>query len=446
MSGASTVDAAGSARQTASGLLARAAEQFPDVQPPSLDLPHLSPEDKRLAVAIYRIAIQRWLTLDAVLNRYLPKGLAQLEPAMQGVLRAASVQLLFMQRLPAYAVVDQSVALARQLVRPKAAGMANAVLRNVAKLPDRFEADEPWMPGESRLPVDGGTLYLNQQVLPDVARATDHLAAATSHPRRLVRRWIEQYGEPAATGLCLHGLTHPPTIVAVEPGFDATAHADLCQPHQRDGFVLWQSGHDELVLFLSQQPTRRVQDPASSLAVASTASLRPESVLDLCAGRGTKTRQLAVIHPQADILATDTDAERLADLRSSTAAFDRVRAVAIDTIEPQRFDLILLDVPCSNTGVLSRRPEARYRFAERQLASLIAMQRQIISRGLGVLKPGGYLLYSTCSIDPDENRSQIQWLIEQSRGQVVHEHLERPAGRGNTFHDGSYHALVQVSG
>lgn len=396
-------------------------------------------------MAIYRTAVQRWMTLALTLNRYLRQPLAQLEPAMQGVLLAAAAQLLFMRRLPAYAVVNESVALARKLVRPRAAAMTNAVLRKLADLPARFAPDQRWTPDPARLPLDGGTLYLSQPLLPEPDQFIEHLAAGTSHPRRLVRRWIEQFGPSQATELCLHGITQAPVLVAVEPAFDPAAQTTLCEPHEQSGFIVWTASHSELVDFLAANPRRRVQDPASALAVQSAAELSPKTILDLCAGRGTKTRQLAVQFPNAVITATDADPSRLQDLRQSAQTFRNVRVVKPHTLGESRFDLILLDVPCSNTGVLGRRPEARYRFNDHQLASIIDLQRQIISRALPLLAPLGHLLYSTCSVEPEEDHQQAQWTLTHTPGKLLHEHLLLPAGGGSTYHDASYHALIQCT-
>src|SRR5262249_2746188 len=135
-------------------------------------------------------------------------------------------------------------------------------------------------------------------------------------------------------------------------------------PHDQHGSHLFTGSRAELVALLDSRCDLWVQDPASSRAIASVAHLRPSLVIDFCAGQGTKTRQLAATFPEVQIIATDTDAARYETLRTTFRHAARVRVVRPETLLSEfagRADLILLDVPCSNTGVLARRVEARYR-------------------------------------------------------------------------------------
>lgn len=460
-----TRDLTRSARGVAAAALERAAETFPRLDPAPLELAGLDPRDARLALAIHRTAIQRWITLEYLLNGYLRQPMHAIEPSLRGLLLAGAAQLLFMDRMPAHAVVDDSVALARVRVRPGAAGLVNAVLRKIASLPRPVVTNAPWTPAADRIPLDEGYLPLSLPALPErgptpaqpKATLAEHLSVATSHPIELVESWIARHGAEAATTLARHGILTPPTILAVEPGFDAFAQDEApCAPHALPGFVVWGGDHDSLVSFLSRHIARRVQDPASALAVASTAApgavwskqAGPRLIVDYCAGRGTKTRQLALLHPEAEILATDIDARRVSALGKALTPFPRAGSCRIDDLPRRlagrRADLLLLDVPCSNTAVLARRPEARYRFGPESLASLVTLQRSIIERSIGLLAPGGLLLYSTCSLDPEENQAQARWAMARCKGEIVAEHLELPAGRGTSYQDGSYHALVRA--
>jgi 16S rRNA (cytosine967-C5)-methyltransferase len=107
-------------------------------------------------------------------------------------------------------------------------------------------------------------------------------------------------------------------------------------------------------------------------------------------------------------------------------------------------DLVLLDVPCSNTGVLARRPEARYRYSKEAIASVVRLQREIITVGAKLLKPGGHLLYSTCSLDERENQAQSRWIADEFDATLVKGSLTLPAGRDTSYHDGSYSALLRL--
>lgn len=319
-----------SARGWAVDQLTRVAEQFPQVEPPVQDLAGLSPSDAALALAIYRTTVQRWFTLRAVVQPLVSKQVQLLDPAMQAVLLSGAAQLVFFDRLPAYAVVDEAVELTRQRVRANASGMANAVLRKVARLVSGAKRIEQWSPDPCLIPLPGGgALRLPKPVLPQASPLDKHLVAATSMPLRLVREWLSRWGETQAAKLCVHGIENPPTTISVEPGFDLTASgfADDCQPHEHAGFVVWRGEHQAIGKFLAGHPDRRVQDVASSLAVSATAGHQPKRILDYCAGMGTKTRQLAQIHPQAQIDATDTHPGRRDTLAQAVAGMEQVQVV-----------------------------------------------------------------------------------------------------------------------
>lgn len=433
------------ARGAAATSLAGAAKRFPDLPAVVLNTSGLSPQDAALATAIQRTALQRWITLEYLLDRVLEKPLASMEPGMQGVLLSGAAQLVFMDRLPVHAVVDEQVTFARQHIRAGAAAMVNAVLRKVAEMVQGVEPGLAWEPARDLLPVDGGCVRLAGDLLPALDRKTRHLGVATSHPRYLINRWITAFGEERTAAYCLHGVVSAPVIVAVEPGFQRDV-TELYQPHEQAGFVVWRGPHGALQDFIKAHDARRVQDPASAKPVLSTGDLRVKLALDFCAGRGTKTRQLAALHPGATIGATDVDDARRAALRGSIHGLDHVKVVGPESEPKNKLDLLVLDVPCSNTAVLARRPEARYRFDQQTLASLVQLQRQIVRNTAGWVGPGGVILYSTCSLEHEENQAQTQWLANLVKGEVVHEQQVFPAGRVTDYQDGGYHALVKLPG
>jgi len=416
------------ARSAATAALAQACAAYPDMPPLEPDCSALSPADTRLAIAIHRTALQRLLTLRLILDRYLSQKMHKLEPAMQGVLLAGAAQLVFMDRLPAYAVVDESVSLARTMVRKGAMGLVNAVLRRVANVAGSVMADVPWTPGRHRLPFEAGCIALGGDLLPNPRDEPAYLSAATSHPRRLVQDWLERFGAEQATQLLVHSLKRPPTFVHDERG----------------GCTLWEGDLESLAAHLAQHPARRVQDPTAARAVAATAGLAIGSAWDFCAGRGTKSRQLLATHPDATVWASDPDAARFADVRGLAEALAHLRPIEPDAQPPQPVDLVVLDVPCSNTGVLARRPEARYRYTPRHLASLAALQRGIVERAVRLVRPGGWVLYTTCSIAEVENQKQTRALLRMTGGTLEAEQLTLPGGAGSEYHDGGYHALVSL--
>lgn len=431
------------------------AEVFPHTFPGEPDMAGLSPVDVGLATMIYRTAMRRWGTLTYILDQASSAPCATLYPGVQAALLTTAAQLVFMDGVPVYAAVDEGVKLARTLGDPRDAGRsaayANAVLRKVATwVGDRSKVDGVWTPAADRIPVglaEEGYLQLSQPILPPLEKLPTHLAAACSMPRPLVQAWIEKWGEAQATALCLQGLTQPPVIVAVEPELDRFS-SPAFYAHETDGFVVWQGGNAQLPAFLAQHPARRVQDPTASRAIKATAGLSPKRILDYCAGRGTKTRQLAQLHPQAEIFATDLDDKRRAGLRQMAAGLPNVKvlefAQVADEAQKASFDLVVLDAPCSNTGVLARRVEARWRFGPASLGEITQLQRKIVEQAKAWATPGGHVLYSTCSIESGENAKQSR-RIGGVGGQIVDEHLTLPAHLGAAHVDGGYHALVKMS-
>ncbi|MBI1336948.1 MAG: hypothetical protein GC164_08305 [Phycisphaera sp.] len=441
-----------SARAIATIALVRAVERFPDLDPISPDTSSLDPRDARLAHAIAHTVAQRWITLEFLLDRHLRQPMGQLEPKLRALFLAAGAQVLFMDRLPIHAVVDESVELAKRLVRPGAGAMVNAVLRKLAGDVQQIVRGAAYSPATDRLPIDDGYVHLASPVLPGLEDGIGHLSIACGVPARLLqdlRLGDPKIGEPprpAETNnmlaFALHAVRTPLVIVT---GVDQPG--DEMVPHGQPDFYLWQSSHEAL-LGLLHKPGQsvRVQDPTSALAVEATRSLQPHTVVDYCAGRGTKTRQLGHLHPSAALYACDTDPRKLSELERSAMRGGRVNISTCDELhgrlKPGSVDLLVLDVPCTNTGVLGRRPEARYRYSPQSVESLVRLQRQIVGRALPLLSPTGLVLYSTCSLDERENHEQARDIAKAHGLQITEERFTLPGGAGATYHDGGYFALI----
>ncbi len=165
------------ARIAAVEVLTRLAEAYPDLPLVEPDVAGLDARDARLAVAIHRTVVQRWLTLRSILNTFLRQRLEQLEPPLQAVLLAGAAQLVFMARIPAYAVIDESVAQAKRRVRPGAGGLVNAVLRKVGGCVVDREVQGRWEPAADGVPWEQGAIYFDRPVVPDPQHLDAHLAA-----------------------------------------------------------------------------------------------------------------------------------------------------------------------------------------------------------------------------------------------------------------------------
>jgi len=249
--------------------------------------------------------------------------------------------------------------------------------------------------------------------------------------------------------LALHNLVHPPTILCGLPSSVVTEHENL-EPHEETGFAVWNGGRDGLAELLEQHSEAWVQDVASNDPVSGTRhlNLSGKVIVDYCAGSGTKTQQLALMHPKAQIVATDVDARRFILLGQRFQDSERVKVVKWDQISEYlgKTSLLLLDVPCSNSAVLARRVEARYRLDEKHLDDLVRVQRRIIKDSMALLTSGGSVLYSTCSLEGEENEAQARWLSKRYRIKIRSERsrwpMGVPGGRSTRYSDGGFFALL----
>jgi 16S rRNA (cytosine967-C5)-methyltransferase len=451
------------ARELVTRRIARRARQFPDLKLTVLDTTELDGRDAALATAIDHAIARLWLTLTAILEHLLDRPWDRLEPSLQAVLLVGAAQLLLLDRVPDHAAINETVELAKRLVRPKAGGLVNAVLHRLADLRAEMLEDAGALPAaRDRMPLhDGRTRRLTQPVFDD--DPLQRLAQQTSHPDDLLRRWRDAFGWEQTCALAAHNLVHPPIIIAGLNG-----QHPHCVPHDHGGFHIYTGSREALDELLAHHGEARVQDPASAAAVEATADLRPRLIIDLCAGQGTKTAQLARRHPQARIIATDADPRRLDVLRGTFAQHERIEIVGTEALRPAfdgRADLLLLDVPCSNTGVLARRVEARYRFGPETLDGLIDLQRQIIADAFPLLTPqagghgdtpggpsggGGRLLYVTCSLEDEENEAQTRWIARWHRMRIVRAERSLPTGGPGDdpagYADGGFFALLVPGG
>lgn len=440
------VEAAG-ARNAAMRFIAEQVRRWPDLDLRPLSTAGLDERDARLAQAICGETVRRWLTLEWLLNARLNRPLRENEVNLQAALLAGAAQIFFLEQQPDYAVVNETVAWTKRRVRAKAGGLANAVLRRMIDLRGEIEQARP-APQVHALPLaDGRWRRLNEPVLPD--DPLERLAVQTSHPPELIKRWNSRYSPQQVERLAMHSLVIAPTLIANVPRDQAESDAHLTA-HESPDVAVWSGSHAELVAWLAAHPDSRVQDATSFEVVRRLrqATGPMQLIADVCAGSGTKTAQLAQAWPEATIVATDTDRRRFAMLAERFAGSSRVQVVPREQLVEfsGRADLLLLDVPCSNTGTLARRIEAKYRVDAAHLDSLVALQKQIVADHLALRRDGGLIAYSTCSLEPQENEAQRDWINRWHRTRVVTEFSVLPAGLPGEpaarYRDGGYLALL----
>ena len=431
-------------------LLESQAARFPSLAIEDCKTDGLSPRDAALAHAICDAAIRRWLTLTHLLRPLIRQRFERLEPCVRGALLGGSAQLLLMDRLPAYSVIDETVQWVKVRRGKGAAGLVNAVLRRVARL--RMDETVSLDPDDLRLDVlwrdDGSALVLSAPCFPE--DQWKYLGVQCSLPPSLIRRWRAHMDDHDVRACILHGLMRPPIVLHVEHA-DTPLDDDMIRPHDTPGHAIYAGEGSRLASLLADRRDIWVQDPSSSASVRLLAGAAPQVIVDLCAGRGTKARQLACMFPQAQVIATDVDAPRMEDLQRVSAMYDTILCAPMDEVVSRweaRADAVVCDVPCSNTGVLTRRREARYRVGDRQIARLVDQQRQILQTGASLLRPGGDLLYATCSLEPEENERQAQWAADALGLALVKSRRTLPGGipgdPPERYHDGAYACLLRA--
>lgn len=420
------------------------ARLFPQLDIEPIDVTGLDTRDAGLAVAIDHAVTRHWITLGTVIQACLDRDWDRLNQAVQAPLLVGAAQLLLLDRLPDHAIINEAVQWTKLSRHPKAAGLVNAVLHRVADLrKERLETHDRTRRDEVPL-HDGGAWRLQRDVFDEDNRS--RLAQLTSHPALLLDQWTAQRGPGGAATLAYHSLLHSPTIVS---GPIPDGVIDDLEPHDTPGFQVFRGARGTLAAFLEQHPGLMVQDPGASAAVQATAWLKPKVIIDVCAGRGTKTRQLAALHPNARIIASDIDETRRFDLSQAVRELPQVTVVEPSSLieHAREADLVVLDVPCSNTAVLGRRLEARYRFDEESLASVVAVQKQIVADSLSLLADDGWLLYSTCSLQAAENEEQVRWITQWHQLEVAAMRLCLPRGEPGDpaawYSDGGFHALLR---
>jgi 16S rRNA (cytosine967-C5)-methyltransferase len=318
----------------------------------------LSPEDRNLTTALV-MGVLRWqIALDARIRTLLQRPEQRLAEPVSLALRLGAFQLLHLDRIPAHAALSESVELCRAAGQPHATGMVNAVLRKLAA------AQKP-----------------GQRVFESVAAFSERLG----HPQWLVERWVAVYGREAVLKIC---------------------EADQKQP--AEGALFTENGGD-----LPQM------DDGSRLVAELAAAAAPDAktVWDCCAAPGGKTLILAHRLASAAITASDVSAKRLAQTEARFRRYayaERIHCAVADATAPfgsQHFDLILCDVPCSGTGTLAANPEIRHRLKPEEFPRQAARQKAILKAALKQLAPGGKLVYSTCSLEPEECEQVVAEVI-----------------------------------
>ncbi len=384
------------------------------------------------------LGVVRWQKrLDWIIATCCARPVAQLSPWARHILRLGTYQLFWLDRVPQSAAVHTSVELAKHLAHQGVASLVNAVLRNLLRQRTRISYPD------------------QQQTL------TRYLAVYHSHPEWLVERWVRRWGRAIAEPLLAANNQPAPLNIylnSLRASRATAAELDLVPVEARPGFYRATNGADLFASRAYQQGQFQVQDPNAGLAVALLDPQPGERLLDLCSAPGGKAVQAAIaMADRGWVVAADISLSRLKRVRENVQRLRlrAIRPIARDGTTPGcgTFDRVLADVPCSTTGVLGRRPDARWRRKPTELAALTTRQQVLIQRAYEHLRPGGVLVYSTCSLEEEENEAIVECFLKQTpTAQLERADTHFPAqpwaGRyvltipGRHGHDGSFAARI----
>ena len=390
---------------------------------------HLDGRDRRWTQELVFGMLRRRAWIDMLLAQCVRGGLARLDPDLSDLLRLGAYQLLHMGSVPAYAAIAQTVELAKERGGLGASKLANAVLRRL----DR-ERDSLAVP-DQRDPVAG-------------------LALKHSHPRWLVARWVARWGAAGTEALLAANNVEAPLVVrpwgVVREQLEAMLEAAGVEvgeaPLAPDSISIRLGGAlTELGAF--QQGHLFVQDPAATMVTRYSAIESGSVVADLCSAPGGKCIELS--RDASAVVAADASLTRLGRLRESISRLElaNVWPLVADARAPslRQVDAVLIDVPCTNTGTFRRHPDARWRLTPSTIGMMAAAQRAILRSAATLVRPGGLLIYSTCSLEPEENEEQVELFVAEHPGWIL-EPPPQGAVPESVLDEGFLRVLPQVHG
>ena len=376
------------------------------------------PRDAALATELVYGTLRWQRYLDWILAPHSRRPLARLDPRPRALLRMTAYQLVHLERVPAFAAVNDAVSLARQRSRPGVPEFVNAVLRSFARRGARER--EPAPPAD---PIDA-------------------LAVRCSFPTWLARRWVERYGADEASAL-MRALNERPPLTLRANTMSTTRDALAARLRDEDQVDTTPTRYapEGLIAAHGGRPGAwrsfadgafAVQDESSMLVARLLDPSPGDTVVDACAAPGTKTTHLAqLMQNRGRILAFDPQPARLALVGEAAARLGvtivDIHDGTVETLAP-RFaaacDAVLVDAPCTNLGVLRRNPEVKWRRQPADVDASAARQRTILAAAATLLKPGGRLVYATCSLEPEENDGVVGALLAERGDFVVDVPLE----------------------
>ncbi len=433
--------------------------------------------EKQRATDLVFGTIRNLAVIDKVITRFADCPVERIQPRLLNIIRIASFELLYSPQTPEYSIVNEAVNAAKVLTGRKQTAFVNAVLRQITRhIKNRQMPLSQADPGRT-LPQSLATgCQFDTDILPDPNDSpADYFSTTFSLPKWLITGWLNEFGAEQVRQICFASNRRPsiyirpntlkittqqlaekfrqadidfeiiPNVIPRRVPY-GTAKAGIQKSNDADASMIKiRSPRTITELPGFAEGLFTVQDITASLPVR---LLKPQpewTILDLCAAPGTKTTQLAELtEDSAKIIATDIDTERIKLIEENTArlGITSVNIVPYEELLNSKFDCVLLDVPCSNTGVLAKRIETRYRINPKAVKQLTKTQSDLLTAAAKMLKPNGKICYSTCSIQKAENNQLVRDFIQKNHNVELESELLTLPSANDIDHDGGYVAVI----
>jgi 16S rRNA (cytosine967-C5)-methyltransferase len=423
------------------------------------ELLHQTSQTQRATDLVFG-TIRNRILIDDVINRFADCPVERIQPKLLNIIRIASFELIYSPQTPEYSIVNEAVDIAKNIAGKKQTAFVNAVLRQITRHIKNRQVLLSQADSKRAISQNLSTgCQFDMDILPDPEGSlTDYLSLAFSLPEWLVADWLNDFSEEQVRQICFASNRRPSIYIrpntlktTVEEIAEEFKKADIdfdivpIDAPQVSSMIKLKSPRVVTELPGFKEGLFTVQDITASLPVG-LLNPKPEwTILDLCAAPGTKTTQLAELtKDSAKIIATDIDPERLKLVKENIArlGINGVGIVEYDEILNSQFDSVLLDVPCSNTGVLAKRIEARYRIDPKAIKKLTETQSDLLDTAAKMLTPKGKICYSTCSIQKDENSGRVKDFLQKHSGFELESELLTLPSAEDFDCDGGYVAVI----
>lgn len=365
----------------------------------------LSDQDKGLLNELVTGVIRWQIKLDWVLNGFYRGNFPKADVNVKNAMRVALYQLMFLERIPHHAAVNEAVEFVKRLRGDRYAGVVNGVLRNIVR-------------------------HLHEIRYPDRNEAlAHHLSVVHSHPIWMVKRWLERYGEEQTEKLLIANNQKPPLTIRInkikiQPAEFITMlekeGIEFIPSAYLDYYVILQGAGNLAQLDLFRKGYFSIQDESAGLVGKLLDPQPHERIIDLCSGPGGKSMHLAeMMNNTGEVISVEKYPSRasLVESAAERLGLTNIKIIAEDAtqFDTAIADRVLVDVPCSGLGVLRKKPDIKLKREASDIQKLTEVQYRLLEKAASLTKPGGVLVYSTCTIEPEENEAIVQRFLESKK-------------------------------